>query len=46
MRNVIAHEYFGIDLDEVWQVVERDLAELKQKLNRIVEELTLRGTHD
>ena len=46
MRNVIAHEYFGIDLDEVWQVVERDLAELKQKLSRIVEELTLRGTHD
>jgi uncharacterized protein with HEPN domain len=46
MRNVIAHEYFGIDLDEIWQVVERDLPELKQKLNEIVEELTLRGKHD
>ena len=29
MRNLIVHEYFGIDLDEVWQVVERDLPELE-----------------
>jgi len=35
MRNVIAHEYFGIDLDEVWQVIEKDLPELKEKLNGI-----------
>jgi uncharacterized protein with HEPN domain len=41
MRNVIAHEYFGIDLDEVWQVVVKDLPELKQKLNRICKKLTL-----
>ena len=41
MRNVLAHEYFGIDLDEVWQVVERDLPELKRKLSSIVEGLTL-----
>ena len=40
MRNLIVHEYFGIDLDEVWQVVERDLPELKQRLNEIREELT------
>jgi len=46
MRNVIAHEYFGIDLDEVWQVVERDLPELKQKLNRICAELTPRSKND
>jgi len=39
MRNVLAHEYFGIDLEEVWQVVERDLDELKQRLNVIAEEL-------
>jgi uncharacterized protein with HEPN domain len=35
MRNIIAHEYFGIDHDAVWQVVERDLPELKQKLNTV-----------
>jgi uncharacterized protein with HEPN domain len=43
MRNVIAHEYFGIDLDEVWQVMEWDLSDLKQKLNRICQDLTLQG---
>ena len=29
LRNVIVHEYFGIDLDIVWGVVERDLPLLK-----------------
>jgi len=46
MRNLIVYEYFGIDLEEVWQVVERDLPELKQQLNRIVAELARRGKHD
>ncbi len=46
MRNVIAHEYFGIDLDTVWQVVERDLPELTQKLNAIEQALRSRGKCD
>ena len=25
MRNVLVHDYFGIDLGEVWSTVERDL---------------------
>jgi uncharacterized protein with HEPN domain len=28
MRNVLVHDYFGIDLAEVWSTVERDLPEL------------------
>lgn len=28
-RNILVHRYFGIDLDLVWQVVERDLPVLK-----------------
>jgi uncharacterized protein with HEPN domain len=40
MRNLLAHEYFGIDLDEVWQVVERDLPMLEKRLNRIREDLS------
>ena len=46
MRNVIAHEYFGLDLDTVWQVVERDLPELKQKLNTIHQALRSQEKHD
>lgn len=36
MRHILVHDYFGIDLNEVWQAVERDLPELKQVVSRIV----------
>jgi uncharacterized protein with HEPN domain len=38
MRNILVHEYFGMDLEAVWQVVERDLPELKAKLEAILKE--------
>jgi uncharacterized protein with HEPN domain len=43
MRNVLAHEYFGIDPVEVWQVVDRDLPVLKQELNSVYQKLVLRN---
>ena len=39
MRSVLVHEYFGIDLDEVWTTVERELPELKRKITVILEGL-------
>lgn len=39
MRNVLVHDYFGVDLEEVWHVVERDLPELKSKLKKLIEGL-------
>jgi uncharacterized protein with HEPN domain len=30
MRNILVHEYFGIDLEIVWEVVERDLPTLER----------------
>lgn len=30
MRNILIHNYFGIDLDVVWSVVEDDLPELQR----------------
>ncbi len=32
MRNKVIHEYFGIDLPSVWQVVTVDIIELKKQL--------------
>jgi uncharacterized protein with HEPN domain len=32
MRNVLVHDYFGIDLAEVWSTVERDLPVLRGQL--------------
>jgi uncharacterized protein with HEPN domain len=32
MRNILVHDYFGIDLEEVWTAVVRDLPQLKTKI--------------
>ncbi|HDN84434.1 MAG TPA: DUF86 domain-containing protein [Candidatus Aerophobetes bacterium] len=32
MRDVVIHEYFGLDLNLIWEVVQRDLPDLKQEL--------------
>lgn len=36
MRNVLVHQYFGIDVDAVWLAVERDMPELKRKIAGIL----------
>jgi uncharacterized protein with HEPN domain len=36
MRNVLVHEYFGVDLNELWNVVERDLPALKTAVERLL----------
>jgi uncharacterized protein with HEPN domain len=36
-RNVLVHQYFGIDLEAVWEVVVRDLPELKSKVLEIAQ---------
>lgn len=37
MRDILIHEYFGVDLDLVWSVVKKDLPGLKQKILKILE---------
>ncbi len=32
MHNLLIHHYFGIDLEAVWTVVERDIAKLNQNI--------------
>lgn len=39
MRHILVHDYFQIDTDIVWDVVEQDLAELKQALRGLLDEL-------
>ena len=34
-RNIIAHNYFGIDAEEVWQIIHGSLSELKMSLENI-----------
>ncbi len=39
MRHVLVHDYFGIDLDIVWRVVNTQLPELKRKIEAILKQL-------
>ena len=32
IRNILAHEYFGVDLEIVWKTVKEDLPILKERL--------------
>jgi len=36
MRNVLVHHYFGVDLDEVWDTVSRDVPTLKPAVERML----------
>lgn len=38
-RDVLIHDYLGIDINEVWNVVERNLPDLKQQISLILREL-------
>lgn len=39
MRDLITHSYFKIDLDYVWEVIRRDIPDLKQKILKVKEDL-------
>jgi uncharacterized protein with HEPN domain len=32
LRNILVHEYFGIDFDLVWQIIQVDVQDLKKSL--------------
>jgi uncharacterized protein with HEPN domain len=36
LRNIIAHHYFGINVDIVWQIIRNDLPKLKDDLNTLL----------
>jgi uncharacterized protein with HEPN domain len=36
LRDILIHQYEGVDLAEVWQIVVRDLAPLKRELGQLL----------
>ncbi|MBS4067687.1 HepT-like ribonuclease domain-containing protein [Sulfurimonas sp. RIFOXYB12_FULL_35_9] len=36
-RNIIAHDYFGIDVDEIWDIINNKLLPLKNDINGLLE---------
>ena len=39
MRDVLIHEYFGVNLKRVWKAIKEDLPELKESILKILEEM-------
>jgi uncharacterized protein with HEPN domain len=35
MRDILIHDYFGVDILQVWNTVRKDLPQLKKKLEKI-----------
>ena len=38
-RNVLVHDYLGVDLEMVWNIVERDLPDLKRTIEAMLRDL-------
>jgi uncharacterized protein with HEPN domain len=38
MRDILVHEYFGVDLELTWKTVQENLPYLKKKLTQIISE--------
>jgi len=36
LRNILVHEYFGIDSEVVWNILENDLPEFKREIVKII----------
>jgi uncharacterized protein with HEPN domain len=39
MRNILIHDYFAVDLDEVWIAAERDIPRLKKAIVAILDKI-------
>lgn len=38
LRDVVIHEYFGIDIELIWDIITREVPELLPRLNHILSE--------
>lgn len=41
LRDVLIHNYLGVDVSEVWQIVQNDLQSLKNDLSAILDSLSV-----
>lgn len=39
MRDILIHEYFGVNINIVWRTIQRELPKLKEQITEIYEEL-------
>jgi len=37
MRNILVHDYFGLNLDAVWSAADRDIPRLREQIQAIIQ---------
>lgn len=40
LRDILIHDYMGVDLDAVWEITQKDVPGLKQSIGNIIKELS------
>lgn len=38
MRNILAHEYFGVAMKRIWDTTQKDLPRLKKQISKLLKE--------
>ncbi len=38
LRDVLIHMYFGVDVDNIWNVIEKDLPVLKENIKKVLQD--------
>jgi len=38
-RDILSHAYFGVNMDRVWNIIEKDLSILKREMKKIISAL-------
>ncbi len=36
LRNIVVHDYFGVDVEEIWQIINTDIIKLRYELINIL----------
>jgi len=39
MRNIVTHQYFGVELSEIWSTVINDIPLLKNQIQKIIDDI-------
>jgi uncharacterized protein with HEPN domain len=39
MRDLLIHDYFGVNIQVVWETAKNDLPDLKEKINKLIQDL-------
>ena len=44
LRDILIHDYFGVDLESLWDTIHNNLPEFGQKINQVYQEESLRNS--